>query len=201
MVRTVEQLTGVHIDHVAIADFTGFKDLTDELGGVDIRIPRPPSDERRRWTAGLHHMNGEEALDYVRQRHNLPDGDFDRVKRQQTWIRAVARKLSSAGTLANPLALNDALTTLSKSVATDSGFGMARSATPSPRSPAWRHADLVFFTVPTAGTGWSPDHTQSIVILDRPRAASSGSRCARTRSRTGSRPTTRSCSPPSSADG
>jgi len=167
MVRTVEQLTGVHVDHVAIADFTGFKDLTDELGGVDIRIPAATKDERATWTAGLHHMNGEEALDYVRQRHNLPGGDFDRVKRQQAWIRAVAHQLTSAGTLTNPLALNDALTTLSKSVATDSQFGIGQigDLVTSLAGIGGSHS-LVFMTVPTAGTGWSPDHTQSIVNLD-----------------------------------
>ncbi len=167
MVRTVEQLTGVHIDHVAIADFTGFKQLTDDLGGVDIRIPQATKDERATWTPGLHHMDGEQALDYVRQRHNLPGGDFDRVKRQQAWIRAVIHQLSQAGTLVNPLELNRALTTLSKSVATDSGFGIDQigDLVTSVAGLGGQHS-VFFVTAPVAGTGWSPDHTQSIVNLD-----------------------------------
>jgi LCP family protein required for cell wall assembly len=166
MVRTVESVTGVPIDHVVVADFTGFQTLTDQLGGVDIKIPQATSDERHTWTAGVHHMNGAEALDYVRQRHNLPNGDFDRVKRQQNWIRAVLRKLSASGTLKNPLALNQQLTTLSKSVSTDSGFGMDQISALATSMANLGPGDLRFFTVPTKGTGWSPDHKQSIVKLD-----------------------------------
>jgi LCP family protein required for cell wall assembly len=166
MVRTVEQLTGVRIDHVVVADFTGFKQLTDDLGGVDITIPAATSDERATWTAGLHHMTGEQALNYVRQRHNLPGGDFDRVKRQQTWIRAVFHQLRSTGTLTDPLALNRALTTLSKSVATDSGFDIGKIGDLLTSLAGLGSPDLYFVTAPTIGTGWSPDHTQSIVELD-----------------------------------
>jgi LCP family protein required for cell wall assembly len=166
MIRTVESVTGVPIDHVVVADFTGFKTLTDQLGGVDITIPQATSDERHTWTAGVHHMDGEEALDYVRQRHNLPNGDFDRVRRQQNWIRAVLRKLGSTGTLLNPLALNTQLTTLSKSVATDSGFDMDKIGALATSLAGLGQGDLRFLTVPTKGTGWSPDHTQSIVLLD-----------------------------------
>jgi len=167
MVRTVESVTGVPIDHVVVADFTGFKTLTDQLGGVDITIPQATHDERHTWTAGVHHMNGEEALDYVRQRHNLPGGDFDRVKRQQNWIRAVIRKLSATGTLANPVALNRDLQTLSQSVSTDSGFGMDKIGDLVSSVAGLGGSELGFFTVPTLGAGWSPDHTQSIVNLDQ----------------------------------
>src|SRR4051794_4262224 len=145
MVRTVESVTGIRIDHVVVADFTGFKTLTDQLGGVDIKIPQATHDERHTWTAGVHHMNGQEALDYVRQRHNLPNGDFDRVKRQQNWIRAVLRKLSSTGTLRNPLALDQELTTLSKSVATDSRFGADQLGTLATSLAGLGQGDLRFF--------------------------------------------------------
>ncbi len=90
MVKTVEKYTGVRIDHVVIVDFEGFKDITDELDGVRINVAASTSDERSAFAAGPQTMDGETALKYVRQRHNLPGGDFDRVKRQQNWIRAVA---------------------------------------------------------------------------------------------------------------
>ncbi len=170
MVRTVESLTGLHIDHVAVVDFEGFKQLTDDLGGVDIRIPKATKDERHTWTAGLHHMDGATALDYVRQRRNLPGGDFDRVKRQQNWIRAVVSKLGSSGTLRNPVALDRALTTLSKSVATDAGFGMDAIGDLVTSLSGVKPGGLLFLTMPHDGAGWSPDRTQSIVKLDRVRA-------------------------------
>src|SRR4051812_44744391 len=176
MVRTVESVTGVPIDHVVVADFTGFKTLTDQLGGVDITIPQATHDERHTWTAGVHHMNGEEALDYVRQRHNLPGGDFDRVKRQQNWIRAVIRKLSSTGTLANPVALNRDLQTLSKSVATDSGFGMDKIGDVVSSIAGLGGNDLGFFTAPPLRTRWGPrphpaDVNFDLQIRDPPGAA------------------------------
>ena len=155
MVRTVESVTGVHIDHVVIADFDGFKQLTDDLGGVDIKIPKATHDERASWTAGLHHMTGEQALDYVRQRHNLPGGDFDRVKRQQTWIKVVVRKLVASGTMSNPVALNRALTTLSKSVATDAGFDIDKiSALVSSLADLGAdQAHVTFMTAPSPAPG------------------------------------------------
>ena len=151
MVRTVESVTGVHVDHVVIADFEGFKQLTDDLGGVDIKIPKATHDERASWTAGVHHMTGQQALNYVRQRHNLPGGDFDRVKRQQTWIKVVVRKLAASGTMANPAALNRALTTLSKSVATDAAFSMDKISALVSSLGDMDPGELRFLTMPTAG--------------------------------------------------
>jgi LCP family protein required for cell wall assembly len=166
MVRTVEALTGVQVDHVAIADFDGFKKLTDDLGGVDLRVAKATRDERASWTAGVHRMNGEQALNYVRQRRNLPGGDFDRVRRQQAWLRAVVAKLRSSGTLKNPLALDRALTTLSTSVATDSGFDMDAIGDLVTSLARLEQGRMRFLTMPTAGYGTSKDG-QSYVKVDR----------------------------------
>jgi LCP family protein required for cell wall assembly len=165
-VATVEKLTGVRIDHVVIVDFDGFKDITDELGGVKVDVAASTKDERSSFKAGVQTMNGETALNYVRQRHNLPGGDFDRVKRQQNWIRAVALKTLDKGTLTNPLKLNGVLNSLTKSIAADDGFsiGKMRSLAISLRDV--RGSDLTFLTAPVAGTGRSPDGKQDIVKLD-----------------------------------
>jgi LCP family protein required for cell wall assembly len=64
--------TGVRIDHVVIVDFEGFKGHHDELGGVQINVAKSTSDERGSFAAGPQIMDGETALKYVRQRHNLP---------------------------------------------------------------------------------------------------------------------------------
>ena len=166
MVNTVEKYTDVRIDHVVIVDFEGFKDITDELGGVRINVAKSTSDERSNFTAGPQTMDGETALKYVRQRHNLPGGDFDRVKRQQNWIRAVALKTLDKGTLTSPLKLKNVLDSLTKSISADDGFsiGKMRSLAVSLRSV--RGDDLTFMTAPVAGTGRSPDGKQSIVNLD-----------------------------------
>lgn len=166
MVKTVENLTGVRIDHVVIVDFDGFKEITDKLGGVTINVAKSTKDERSSFKAGPQLMDGTTALNYVRQRHNLPGGDFDRVKRQQNWIRAVTLKTLDKGTLTNPLKLNSVLKALTQSIAADDGFsiGKMRSLAISLRDV--RGSNLTFLTAPVAGTGRSPDGKQDIVNLD-----------------------------------
>jgi LCP family protein required for cell wall assembly len=166
MVKTVEKLTGVRIDHVVIVDFEGFKEITDDLDGVRIDVAESTSDERSSFAAGPQTMDGETALKYVRQRHNLPGGDFDRVKRQQNWIRAVALKTLDKGTLTSPLTLNAVLDSLTKSIAADDGFTMRKMSSLALSLRGVRGGDLTFLTAPVAGTGRSPDGKQSIVNLN-----------------------------------
>lgn len=172
MIQTVEQLTGVHIDHFAVVDFQSFAKLTDMFGGVEITIPDTTYDRRRHETipAGTYQMNGEEALDYVRQRYGLPGGDFDRVERHQNWIRAVAVKAMDQGALDNPAEITRILLAVSEFVSTDEAFTIdaQRDLAYSLRGIE-REQDLNLFTAPVAGTGWSPDGRQSIVRLDNER--------------------------------
>jgi LCP family protein required for cell wall assembly len=156
MVETVEKLTGVRLDHVVIVDFEGFKDITDDLDGVRINVS----------ATGPQTMDGETALKYVRQRHNLPGGDFDRVKRQQNWIRAVALKTLDKGTLTKPLKLNAVLNSLTSSIAADDALSVGRMRSLAISLRSVRGDDLTFLTAPVAGTGRSPDGKQSIVNLD-----------------------------------
>jgi LCP family protein required for cell wall assembly len=155
MVRTLERLTGVRIDHTVIVDFEGFVDITDRLGGVDINVAGE----------GMKHLNGADALAYVRTRKTLANGDFDRVKRQQNWIRTIMAEMLTKDMARNPKRLLDSLTSLSRNVATDDAFSIEDM-----RDLGWsmrsvRSSDVTFMTVPVAGTGWSPDHKQSIVKL------------------------------------
>ncbi|MDQ3484635.1 MAG: LCP family protein, partial [Actinomycetota bacterium] len=105
--RTVEQLTGIAIDHVAIIDWVGFKDLTTALGGIRVYIPETFYDTSQKitWEKGWHEYEGQEALAYVRTRYGLDDGDFDRIKRQQNFMRATMSKLLSGSTTKNPFRL------------------------------------------------------------------------------------------------
>ncbi|MCE7882802.1 MAG: LytR family transcriptional regulator [Actinobacteria bacterium ATB1] len=120
-VQVVEELTGVHIDHVGIVDFAGFRDIVDAVGGVEICLEFA---ERDKWTgldlpAGCTNANGLQALSYARSRHTYieKDGrwvcdctdDFGRMHRQQAFLRALASKLASPGQLANLSQLADAV--------------------------------------------------------------------------------------------
>jgi len=174
-IRTVEQLTGVRIDHMLLTDFTGFARITDLLGGVDVTVPETTHGdthgEGQNFTAGTHHMDGATALSYVRQRYVLPGGDFDRVKRQQNWIRATLRTAAASGAVTDPVKLYDLLDAVAGAISTDSGFTIDAMRD---LALSLRHVGpggVVFLTVPTQGTGWSPDHTQSIVLLDQATAS------------------------------
>jgi len=170
MVRTVEQLTRVRIDHMVVVDFTGFKEITDALGGVTITVPRATSDERASFRAGTYRMDGTTALNYVRQRHNLAGGDFDRERRQQNWIRSVAGEAISTGTLAHPFTLNKVLTALTKSIATDDSFTIGEMRDLAVSLRGIHSDDLGMLTAPVQGTdmiGGTRGPAMSIVILDR----------------------------------
>ena len=151
-VKTVEQFTGLKVDHLAVIDWEGFKDLSRDVGGVDVTVPETVTDpvSKVTWHRGKAHLEGERALQYVRQRHNLPNGDFDRVNRQQNFLRAMLGKLLSKGTLFNPLTLTRTVGTLTGQLTLDSTFtdsGVRRLAL-SLRSLHSR--DVTFMTVPLA---------------------------------------------------
>jgi len=170
-VQTIERLTGIRVDHLAVIDWSGFKTLTDAVGGVAVTVPKTVYDSARdrTWTAGTHHLDGNEALLYVRQRHGLPGGDFDRVKRQQYFLRVLMGKALSQNTFTNPLRLGRLLDAVTKTVSVDDTLnnGDLRSLALSVRG--LRTDDVTFLTVPTAGTGF--EGKASVVYLDKDRAA------------------------------
>jgi polyisoprenyl-teichoic acid--peptidoglycan teichoic acid transferase len=110
-VRTIENFTGLDINHVMIVDFRSFKSLIDNIGGVDINVPEPILSNKfdcpynaagcARWKGyrfgkGWQHMDGKRALIYSRIRENQLDpseSDITRGERQQQVMRAVLRKL------------------------------------------------------------------------------------------------------------
>ena len=169
MVETVEDYTGVRINHVMLIDFGGFVEVTDALGGVDMYIEETITSihgDRRTFEQGNQHLNGEEALDYVRQRYQFPDGDFTRMRHQQQFLRALMDKAASSGTLTNPAKLNDFLQTATETLTVDEEFSLT--------SVAWdfrhlRSDNLTFLTSPHAGTGNIAG--QSVVLSDDEAAA------------------------------
>jgi LCP family protein required for cell wall assembly len=167
LIATIERLTGVRIDHFAIVDFEGFRSMTDALGGVDVQVARTvwaPA-QKVLWPAGTHHLDGTRALDFVRQRHNLPGGDLGRIKRQQAFLKALARQAVDRGTLANPLKLNAFLEAATKAVSVDESLTTSRLRSLALQFRSVRAGDLVLLTAPVAGMG--TEGRQSVVYLDR----------------------------------
>ena len=164
-IHTVENLTGIHIDHFAVANFESFVALTDEIGGVRVNLKTPQTLAGKELGAGAQVLNGQQALAYTRERSSLPNGDFDRVKRQQTWMRSIVSRVLTNGTLSSPTALYSFLKTASRTVAVDESFTLNQMQSLALETRHLHSNDIKFMTVPTAGTGTSTDG-QSIVTLD-----------------------------------
>lgn len=122
--RTIENLTGLRMDHMAIIDFAGFTQLTDAVGGVEVYIPEAVYDPKQdqQWEKGTTTLEGERALKYVRMRYGLTEGDFSRVDRQQNFLRAVMRTTLADDTLGNPVKLGNTLDAIAGNLTVDSGW-------------------------------------------------------------------------------
>ncbi len=122
--RTVENLTGLRLDHMGIIDFAGFRDLTSAIGGVDVYIPEDVYDSKQdqQWNEGTVHLEDELALKYVRMRYGLLEGDFDRVARQQNFLRAVMRKVLADDTVGNPLKFTDTVEAITRNLTIDESW-------------------------------------------------------------------------------
>jgi LCP family protein required for cell wall assembly len=165
-VRTVEQLTQVRIDHVAIINWDGFQAVTNALGGVTVDIPQTVYETPGlTWTAGVHHLDGAQALNYVRDRYGLATGDFDREARQQYFLRTVFTQLGREGMLANPLQDMSVLQALSQAISVDSTMTNGELASLALSLRGLSPGKIVFTTAPYTGTGWVGD--QSVVFLNQ----------------------------------
>jgi len=122
-----EKMTHVRVDHFVTVNFNGFKDMVDALGGVPVCLPEPVNDPIGKiyLKAGRYDITGEQALGYVRVRHNIGSidtGDIGRMKRQQTFLASMVHKAVSAGTLLNPHRLLSFLNAATKSLSMDEGL-------------------------------------------------------------------------------
>lgn len=168
VVQTIEGLFDVRIDHVASMDFEGFQALTDALGGVEISVPYDFKSFHmpgKTFTKGKQLMDGTTALAFVRERYAFPDGDYQRVKNQQAFLKAVMGKMLTADTLANPVTINEIVTKFSPYVSVDKSLDAGAVAALGLQLKDVRTSNVTMFTLPNQGTGTSRDG-QSIVVPD-----------------------------------
>lgn len=168
VIRTVERLFGAPINHTVMMDFEGFKGLTDALGGVevDVRLPFTSThDSRHHFPAGVNVLNGATALEFVRERMAFRDSDFQRVRNQQAFLKAVLAKAGREGALASRAAVSQLVTTVLPYLWLDSGLTPGALASLGLSLRSLDAGNAVFFTLPTAGVGTSTTG-QSIVLPD-----------------------------------
>jgi anionic cell wall polymer biosynthesis LytR-Cps2A-Psr (LCP) family protein len=143
--------------------------VTDALGGVDMYVDKtitsihPP---HRVFRKGTNHFTGAEALDYVRQRYQFPDGDITREKHQQAFMKAIMDKAVSTGTITNPGRLNAFLQSVTKAVTVDKDLSVFDTLL---QFRNLRSSDLTFMTAPFSGFGTR--NGESVVLLDEKKNA------------------------------
>jgi LCP family protein required for cell wall assembly len=150
-IETVRALTGVHIDHFAELNLDGFYRLAQVFGGVEVCLHHATSDpdfSGANFKAGYQHLPAGQALAFVRQRHNLTNGDLDRTHRQQAVLDYVIWKLEHQGVLSDLGQLNSLLTVAKQYLITDSHWDLL-SFLSEMRSLTGKN--LTFRTLPIAG--------------------------------------------------
>lgn len=163
VVRTLEGNTDIRIDHFVVVDFSGFQQMVDALGGVEVCLPQDVSDRRAHFEkeAGRHLLTGEEALGYVRLRHGLGDGsDLGRIERQQAFMSSVAQKATSTRLLLRPDRLYAFLDAATESITTDRELGTTSLARIANSVRAIGLDQVEFVTVPVEEYPDDPNRVQ-----------------------------------------
>ena len=166
---TIQKLTGLEIPFLAVIDFNGVIEMTNAVGGVEVVIDQPISDDYSKFyiDAGTHTLKGKEALGYLRTRHGVGDGsDIGRISNQQLFLMSLFEKVRQDGVLNNPVALYSLASAaarnmqLSESITDlDTMITLAR---------ALRQVDsskMVFTTVPTVPIGGA-DQGRLVLVPD-----------------------------------
>jgi LCP family protein required for cell wall assembly len=124
LIETIELATSIKIDHYVEVSFAGFAGIVDALGGVEVCTKVDIDDPKSHLVlrAGVHTLDGIEALKYVRTRDFDGRGDIGRMQRQQQFMSAVLNKATSSGTLLNPFKLKNFINASLASVTFDSGL-------------------------------------------------------------------------------
>ncbi len=149
-VATVEQLTGVHIDHFAAVNLYGFYELAKVLGGVEVCLRHAVHDPNSgaNFHAGYQHLDASQALAFVRQRDGLPNGDLDRTHRQQAFLDSVMHELRADGMFDDLTKVQALITVAKQYVITDAGWNLLDFAA---QMRDLTSANLVFHTLPIEG--------------------------------------------------
>ena len=164
LVQTLQNLTGLTIDHYVEVDLIGFYNISNAIGGVEINLCAAQQDSYSGidLPAGVQTIQGTQALAFVRQRHGLDGGDLDREKRQQYFLAQVFKKIQSAGVLLNYGKLTSLVSAVSSSLTMDATLDPLQLAKQMANLTA---GNITYATIPTLGTGTSSDG-QSIVNVD-----------------------------------
>jgi LCP family protein required for cell wall assembly len=161
LAATLNNLTGLNIDHYVQISLLGFYRISNAIGGVPVLLCQAQKEPKSgiNLPAGWSNIQGTQALAFVRQRYDLPRGDLDRIQRQQYFLSAVFRKLTNSGTLLNPFKIKTLLNAVSSSLLTD-GVDLLSLASDFAQMSS---GNLTFETIPTDGGG--NQNGQSVLLV------------------------------------
>jgi len=163
--RTVEEMTGVRLDRMAVIDLNAFREITDVLDGVIIDVPR----ESCGLPPGPRRFDGQAAMDYIALQPCMERKDLDRVERQQSLVKALMAGALDGGKITNPFAVNKMMHATASHLALENNFSW-----PSMFSTLWsmrrvRTGNTTFVTVPVAKKPFASQDGTDYVLLDEDR--------------------------------
>ena len=169
LVRTIEELSGLEINHYAQVNIAGFRDIVDAIGGVEICIPDPiPFDpktgiEVTEEETGMVTFDGERALRFVRSR-NYATGDFERIANQQKFMSAALNKVTSTSTFFRPTRIINLYRAVGDNLVIDEGTKLSRLLSIARRLRSFDPETYEAYIVPNLGT--TTNEVGSVVLPD-----------------------------------
>ncbi|GAA3436030.1 LCP family protein [Kutzneria kofuensis] len=165
LIQTVENFTGVTIDHYAEINLYGFDLISQALGGVPVCLNHAVNDSQYSgavFPAGQQTLSGVQALQFVRQRHGLDNGDIDRERRQQSFLASAVHQLLSVGTLTSPSKLNAIIDAVQNSIVLDQGWDLLQFAQ---QVQGISGGNITFDTIPIVNiTYWTPADGDAVQV-------------------------------------
>ena len=129
--RAVQKLTGVHVDHLAEVNLVGFYDVVKAIGTIQVCLKAPADDPIEdhagtglKLPAGVSTIDAATALQFVRQRFHLLNGDLDRTHRQQAFLSSVTHTLRQKGVLGDLGAMQSLFDVVKKDIVIDDGWSV-----------------------------------------------------------------------------
>jgi len=152
LIATIERLVGnaVKIERYAEVNLASFYEVTKAIGGVEVCLNNAVSEPKSgaNFGAGRQTISGKEALSFVRQRYELPNGDLDRIVRQQVFLAALADKVLSADMLTNPSKARELIGAVQRSVVLSKNWNLSQFAA---QMQGLSGGNIEFRTIPTEG--------------------------------------------------
>lgn len=172
LIQTLEAKSKLHIDHYIEINFVGFTNIVDALGGIEVCSKVDINDPKSHlvMSAGVHTLDGIEALKYVRTRDFDGLGDIGRMQRQQQFMASVLRKATSAGVLLNPVKLLNFFKAAISTVKTDSDLSQNDLLTLGQQLGKLSANKVRTLTVPLSTSNGSYPGVGSVVIWDAVKA-------------------------------